>query len=309
MKEWFSRLTAASISDFYLKNGVWVKKVGDTQFYNENFGLQWNTFSSQQLDSRNATTHSNDRLFGCSGWSPAALSGKYVLEIGSGAGRFTEILLKYGARVVSIEPSTAVFANRTNNESCNLVLIKTRLEECPVKYQSFDYVLCYGVVQHTPSPESTYLECVKFCKPEGACAFDHYQSLFWPSPWHHPKYFWRPISTRLNPEILLKIIRGYIPYYFNVDTAFLQIPKIGRLLRGIIPIPCWNYTGSLDVVQTKENLVEWAIMDTFDALGAKYDIPWSINKLSLFASTLPVRSYHVGLGGNGLILNTYGNTI
>jgi hypothetical protein len=50
-------------------------------------------------------------------------------------------------------------------------------------------------------------------------------------------------------------------------------------------------------------------MDTFDALGAKNDKLWSLNKLSRFALTLPVKAFHVGLGGNGLVLNTYGSTL
>ena len=44
--------------------------------------------------------------------------------MGSGAGRFTEIFLKYGALVVSVEISSAAYANARNNNSQNLFVVK-----------------------------------------------------------------------------------------------------------------------------------------------------------------------------------------
>lgn len=304
----FGDLLSSKFTSYALHEGVYINKNSNTQYYTGNFGLQWNTFSETQLDSHTKLLKSAYRLFGCSGWSPASLKEMTVLEVGSGAGRFTEVLLKHGARVVSIEPSDAIFANQAKNKHPNLLLIKERLELAPIKPLAFDYVLCYGVIQHTPNPEQSYKECLKYVKPDGMCSFDHYEKICYPAPWYFPKYFWRPITTRLKPEFLLKIISTYIPYYFPIDTFIKSLPLMGFTISGLIPIPCWNYTGTKDVNQSRESLIEWAIMDTFDALGAKYDIPWSLNRLRRFAKKLPVKSFHVGLGGNGIILNTYGNT-
>jgi len=65
------------------------------------FGWQWKRFRRSQLDSYSGTTISRDRLTRCLGGSLEAVRGKAVLEAGCGAGRFTEILLEAGARVVA----------------------------------------------------------------------------------------------------------------------------------------------------------------------------------------------------------------
>jgi 2-polyprenyl-3-methyl-5-hydroxy-6-metoxy-1,4-benzoquinol methylase len=294
--------------DYRLEKGVWIKSNIADQGYATNFGLQWNEYQLTQFDSRSGKDKTKNRLFGCSGWHPESLVGKLVLEIGSGAGRFTEVLLAHGAVVVSVDLSNAVFANSTNNKHENLLLIRESLDNLPLNYFSFDYVLCYGVIQHTEHPARSYPNSIKFVKPNGMCAFDHYQKIFVPSPWYHPKYIWRPVTSRISPKRLLSIIQSYVPVYFPLDTAIKKIPIVGSILSGLIPIPCWNYTGVADVSQDYDNLIEWAIMDTFDALGAKYDEPWSLKELQRNASKLLVKSYHVGVGGNGVLLNTYGNT-
>jgi len=303
---YFKNQLSEKFESFRLINGVYIHEGGGSDYYTTNFGLQWNTFPHTQLDSRTGINKTENRLFGCSGWSPDSLAGKYVLEIGSGAGRFTEVLLKYGAYVVTIEPSSAIFVNQSSNKSDKLLLIKERLEHVPLKRNSFDFVLCYGVIQHTPKPLNSYKECIKYVKPNGMCSFDQYEKIYYPSPWYFPKYFWRPITTRLKPETLLRLIEMYIPHYFAFDTFIKNIPLAGFYIRGLIPIPCWNYTGSSDVDQTRKSLIEWAIMDTFDALGAQYDKPWTLTRLRKEANKFPVKSFHVGYGGNGIILNTFG---
>ena len=54
---------------------------------------------------------------------------------------------------------------------------------------------------------------------------------------------------------------------------------MSKLIRFILPIPCSNYTNVKNVPQERNKLVEWAIMDTFDALGAKYDKPLTFGQL------------------------------
>src|SRR5437870_3321586 len=65
--------------------------------YAAGFGGQWKKFRRTQLDSFTGTTISGDRLTRCVGGSLAVLRDKCVLEVGCGAGRFTELLLKAGA--------------------------------------------------------------------------------------------------------------------------------------------------------------------------------------------------------------------
>src|SRR5690606_22398618 len=69
--------------------------------YAEGFGYQWNRHRLTQLDSHSGLPISRERLFRASRWTAEELRGRQVLECGSGAGRFTEVLCETGAEVTS----------------------------------------------------------------------------------------------------------------------------------------------------------------------------------------------------------------
>ena len=141
----------------------------------ENFGIQWNKFQKTQFDSHTGMDLTESRLISSSDWDLKKLKGKLLLELGSGAGRFTEIFLKYGAIVVSVELSSAIYSNYSNNKNKNLILVKDSLIDFRFPEAIFDYVFCYGVAQHLPDPIDVYLSCVKNLKPsKGLVSIDHY---------------------------------------------------------------------------------------------------------------------------------------
>ena len=78
--------------------------------YVKNFGVQWNRHAKTQLDSYTGIPLSERRFFSQTQWKKN-LPGEKVLEVGCGAGRFTEIISKTRAFVVSIDYSEAAFAN------------------------------------------------------------------------------------------------------------------------------------------------------------------------------------------------------
>jgi 2-polyprenyl-3-methyl-5-hydroxy-6-metoxy-1,4-benzoquinol methylase len=251
------------------------------RFYEENycesFSFQWKKFKNLQLDSVNRFKHSEERIVNCTKWNLKKLKGKTILECGCGPGRFTEIFLKYGAIVVGIDMSNAIDVNFENNgKNKNLLLIQGDITKMNFLYNKFDYVFCYGVLQHTPDPKKTFTELHKYLSPGGKISVDSYRKLFIPTGWSTPKYLWRPITKRMDKEKLLKIIKWYIPKYIEFDTLIRRIPKIGIILTGIIPVPCWNY---LDKGYSKRERINHAIMDTFDALSPKYDFPKTISEI------------------------------
>jgi 2-polyprenyl-3-methyl-5-hydroxy-6-metoxy-1,4-benzoquinol methylase len=67
--------------------------------YAESFGEQWARWRRVQLDSVTGKPLSRDRLVSGTVWSLEELRGETVLEVGCGAGRFTEVLAAAGAEV------------------------------------------------------------------------------------------------------------------------------------------------------------------------------------------------------------------
>ena len=293
--------------DYVLNDGVFLKPNHDSNSdYVKNFGIQWNRFQLNQFDSFTKKNFTKNRLLDSSGLKENDFKDALILELGSGAGRFTEVLLKMGAKLVTVELSDAIFANRKNNYNPNIVYLKESLFNLPFEEGLFDYVICYGVAQHTPDPDKCYQICVNNAKlSKGRVSIDHYIKKILPNPFYHPKYLWRPITRKINQETLLKIIEFYIPYYLTIDILLIKyLPKkISTIIRGLIPVPCWNYYGNENIPNDIESLTKWAIMDTFDALGAFYDHPFSLRELKRLSKNLELDDININYGGNGLVLN------
>ncbi len=125
--------------------------------YADAFGFQWNLFQKTQLDSFTHTSITRKRLEQSLG---QALLGKLdeinCLEVGCGAGRFTEILLENCQHVVSVDLSDAVDVNKSNFPVSEYhQIVQADVMKLPFESQVFDLVLCLGVIQHTPNPERT----------------------------------------------------------------------------------------------------------------------------------------------------------
>lgn len=272
--------------------------------YAANFGLQWNTFASTQLDSKAGIHFTFNTFWNNTGWKPRELHGKTVLEAGSGAGRFTEILLDAGARVISFDYSSAVEANwRNNGTRGDLLLFQGDIYDIPFENDTFDFVFCYGVLQHTPDPARAFEALLSKVRPGGRLSVDYYLKTPYPSVFSTPKYLWRPITTRLPPEQLFRIVSWYVPKWFPIDTVLksilFRIPSLGPMLAGLIPIPCWNH---LRMGLSYRQRLEWAILNTFDALGARYDTPMTPAELERMVAG-PGRDVRISAGANGVVAN------
>jgi SAM-dependent methyltransferase len=292
----------------FLKNSVGSVPIKDfiPRFYDEDycdsFSLQWSKFRNVQMDSKSGHCHSLNRFLGSTKWSLAEFKGKSVLECGCGPGRFTEIFLRAGANVVAVDMSKAIDVNRENNgDKKNLLLIQGDITNLPFFHGKFDYVFCHGVLQHTPDPEFTFNYLLKYLKSGGKISVDSYRKVFVPTGWSTPKYLCRPITKRMDKNKLLKLIQWYIPKYIDFDSVIRGIPKIGVILTGLIPIPCWNY---LNKGYSRDERIEHAIMDTFDALSPTYDNPKTIGEIrKFFIRNGKLKNVDVFSGYNGVVGN------
>ena len=243
--------------------------------YAENFGLQWNRFRQTQLDSHSGLPISRGRFFHQTGWSPIDLAGKNVLDVGCGAGRFAEIALSCKANLFAIDYSSAVDACWSNlGPHPSLNVIQGDIYHLPFKLGGFDFVYCFGVLQHTPNVKRAFMALpVQLCEG-GRLAVDLYpkqfKNLFW------PKYWLRSLTKRMAPSGLFKLVQWMVRVLFPVSFVLGRFPVFGYKLRYIIPIV--NYDGVYPL--SHDQLREWAVMDTYDMLAPRYDQPQSAQTLT-----------------------------
>lgn len=239
--------------------------------YAGSFGFQWHRFRATQLDSHSGTTISRDRFLRQTGWSPVSLAGRRVLDVGCGAGRFAEIALSHAAEVFALDYSAAVDACWANlGPHPRLHVIQGDIYALPFQPRAFGDVYCFGVLQHTPNVRAAVLSLAAALRPGGRLALDVYRS-----GWHNVfrmKYWLRPFTRRLKPETLLRLTEALVVVLLPLSTFLGRLPRIGRMLRGILPVA--NYDGVYPL--TPAQLTEWAILDTFDMLAPTYDSPQSM---------------------------------
>jgi SAM-dependent methyltransferase len=236
--------------------------------YADNFGLQWTEYRRTQLDSVSGVPISSARFYRFTQWSPEDLEGKRVLDVGCGAGRFTEIALAAGAEVIAIDYSRAVDACWENHGgNPRLGLVQADIYRLPFEPGSFDFVFCLGVLQHTPDVRGAFLALPPHLKLGGRLAVDVYPKVLRNLLW--PKYWIRPFSKRVPPPQLFAMVKRWAPRLLQVSRAIGSLPLIGSKLRYAIPVA--NYDGVYGL--SPEQLETWAVLDTFDMLAPAFDQP------------------------------------
>lgn len=272
------KLLDADGNKYPIINGV--PRIVDSENYTSNFGFQWNKFDTTQFDrDKDGLSLSRDRFVVESGWRLDDLAGRNILEVGSGAGRFSRILLECTrAHLYSIDFSDAVSANFKNNSHIapeRFHLFQASVYEMPFPDNFFDNVFCFGVLQHTPNFEASVKALIGKAKPGAEIVVDFYPIKGW---WTklHAKYVLRPLAKRIKPKRLLRLIEGNVRFFirvaqlmnrigFGVFTRFLPIVDLRTL-----PLE------HLSEVQ----LFEWVVLDTFDMFSPTHDHPQKIEDVA-----------------------------
>jgi SAM-dependent methyltransferase len=236
--------------------------------YADNFGMQWNTFRRTQLDSYSGQPISARRFWDATGWRPEELTGRWVLDAGCGAGRFAEIALQAGARVVALDYSNAVDACYQNlKQHPNLHCVQGDINALPLPKGFFPYVYSFGVLMCTPDTARSFAALPPVVAAGGRLCVDFYGLRF--GTLLHAKWVLRPITSRMRPPTLFRVLQSTVPVMLPISQFLAGIPALGVCLKRLIPVA--NYTGIYPL--NAEQLKEWALLDTFDMLAPKYDHP------------------------------------
>jgi len=265
--------------------------VGDDN-YASSFGYQWTLHSKTQLDKYTGLSISRDRLWEVSRW-PNNMSHELILEAGSGAGRFTEILAETGGTILSFDFSNAVDANYLNNgQHRNVHLFQGDIFRIPLPQKAFDKVLCLGVLQHTPDPEHAFKCLAQMVRPGGELVMDVYAKtvaamLQW-------KYLLRPITVHVPPKVMYKVIAVVVPLLIPLARNLRRLA--GNIGARLVPIVEYSHLGFHQSINR-----EWAVLDTFDMYSPAHDHPQSFSAVSRWFKEAGFSEFEVRRGPNGFV--------
>lgn len=240
----------------------------DSDNYSSSFGYQWNHFRVEQLDSHNGTTLSAQRFSTETKWTKEWLAGKWILDVGCGAGRFLDVAANAASEVVGVDLSNAVDAAQTNLAGHhNIHLVQASIYALPFREGAFDGCYCIGVIQHTPDPLGAVRALPRVLKRGGRIALTIYERK--PRTLLYSKYLLRPLTKRMDKAALARTVRWLMPILFPLTEVAFRLPYLGRFLMFVIPVA--NYVNERQL--SLRQRYRWAILDTFDMLSPQYDQP------------------------------------
>lgn len=244
-----------------------IPRFGDLDNYSGSFGFQWNKFDRTQLH-----RHSSEMFWHLTGWTPAELVGIDLLEAGAGAGRLSRVILQETeANLYALDYSSAVEANMRSNGSIapeRFHLCQASIYDMPYPDESFDKVLCRGVLQHTPDFEQSVRALVSKAKHGGQIVVDFYEIRGW---WTkvNAKYMLRPFTRRMSNDRLLGLIDHNLDWMMAVHDTLVKTPL--RPLTRFLPLV--DIAGTFPPDLTPAERREWALLDTFDMFSPEFDNP------------------------------------
>jgi 2-polyprenyl-3-methyl-5-hydroxy-6-metoxy-1,4-benzoquinol methylase len=267
--------------------------------YADSFGAQWTRWRATQLDSTLGLPLARDRLRRCLGdalW--AGLGNAAVLEVGCGAGRFTEVLLSEGASVASVDLSGAVEANARTCpvDDTRHHVAQADVMALPFPAGQFDIVLCLGVLQHTASPDRTIEALVRQVRAGGWVVCDHYT---WSIGWVlKPTWAVRQVVRRLPPGTALhvteRIVGAFWPLHRRTARGSRWLRSLVSRISPVVLPP--NVPGDLG----DRDLRTWAVLETHDAVSDYYRHLRTRRQLQRALERVGLHDIWCRKGGNGI---------
>jgi SAM-dependent methyltransferase len=291
-------LVSPSGNQYPIVNGI--PRFVSPDNYAADFGSQWNRFPKTQLDSFTGMTLSEDRLARCSGGRLSQVRGKRVLEVGSGAGRFTEVLLKYGALLDSVDYSNAVEANALVNGAHSFTLVQADILEMPFERGAYDFVICLGVLQHTPNTEESIAKLWEMVAPGGVLIIDHYRWNLWlrlPPPLGDAEKLYRWFVRRLPRERRFPAVKSLVDLWFPIYWRWRGSRWALRILSRIAGIHF--YAGTIPL-RSREHHYEWSLLDTHDGMTDHFKRYRTVRSIRRTLARLGAADIDVWIGGNGI---------
>jgi SAM-dependent methyltransferase len=293
MQDW--SLACPAGHSFPIRNGI--PRFVPPNTYADSFGAQWKKYRLTQLDSFTGVSITRDRTRRCLGeelWHN--LAGKRVLEAGCGAGRFTEILLERGARVVSCDLSEAVDANQESfPQGENHLITQADITRLPFEPRQFDVVFCLGVLQYTADPERALASIYEHVRPGGTLVIDCYTPNL---SWHTKSApLFRLCLRRLEPGRGIWWTERLVYTLLPLHKSVRRFRPAQMILSRLSPVACYYYSfPSLSDEQQRE----WALLDTHNQLTGWFRHSRTRGQITRLLGQLGLENIWCEYGGNGV---------
>lgn len=234
-------------ADFPIKD--FIPRFVNTDKYVDTFSFEWNKFQDVQMDILNNTDESERTFKWKTGWNPDDVKGKLLLDVGVGAGRFADVVSRWGGEVVGIDLSFAVDAACRNiGKRRNVHIIQADIFNLPFRKDAFDHIYSIGVFHHTPDTEAALKSVVPYLKKRGELAV----FLYAHGHYHYFSDIWRKITTKLPIRFMYYLSAIAVPLYY-----VHKIPFFGKAAQFLLPTANWPKW-------------KWRWLDTFDWYTPKF---------------------------------------
>lgn len=191
-----------------IRNGI-PRFVADDQ-YAGNFSHEWTVHRTTQLDAARQDGLSESTFMQKTGWKPEDVRGRLVLDVGCGMGRFADVVVRWGGRVVGVDLSFAVDSAQANLGATGAFqAIQASVFDLPFRADSFDLIYSLGVLHHTPDTRRAFFALPPLLRHSGQIAIWVYSLHSYPADGMEERRdrMLRRLTTRMPLRVLYALCR------------------------------------------------------------------------------------------------------
>ena len=185
-----------------------------------------------------------------------------------GGGDDTECCCSSASRKFILRPERSLRAGGCVLDDPRLTISQASIFEIPYPDESFDFVFCHRVLQHTPDPPRALRSICKKVRPGGVLFAHCYKR----SRQHMRcfKYKYRWLTKRLPHRFVYAYVRACGPVLHRLNRQLYRLGGRGRRI-SYEWVPYYHYPSFLDL--DPDRLRQLEQLNTFDALTPRYDNP------------------------------------
>jgi SAM-dependent methyltransferase len=180
--------------------------------------------------------------------------GKTVLDCGCGGGQHTSFVAPLASKVVGVDLNAVSAARERTAPFANVQLIDADLATMSLPEQ-FDIVYCIGVIHHTDSPDKTFTNLLKHCKPGGKLIVWCYS--------YEGNFLNRTLVEGAKSILVHALPRRAVWWLGKVLTALVYLPVYSIYLLPLTFLPYYEYFQNWRKMSFERNF-----LNVFDKLNA-----------------------------------------